>query len=236
MNLIKIQKIVFISTFISNILFLLLTTIAMLVYSGGTQFDPSIEHYLFFENFFSDLGRSIAFSGESNIVCQILFISALSIEGLSLLFYFIVIVPIFKEKKNIHILSILGSISGIICALGYIFIGIFPLDFNDVVHGTFSFIAFIATFFALVFYAIVILLDKSYPKYYGWIFIACSILSLGYIIIFFGGGTQTVLSNLTLQAISQKIIVYVQIITLAIQAIGSYFYLKKRHTLELTIN
>lgn len=67
-----------------NISFLILTTIAMLVYPGGIESDPTTVGYLFFTNFFSDLGRIIAFSGTSNLASRSLFVTALTIEGISL--------------------------------------------------------------------------------------------------------------------------------------------------------
>ncbi|HUT82081.1 MAG TPA: hypothetical protein VMZ29_12845 [Candidatus Bathyarchaeia archaeon] len=141
----------------------------------------------------------------------------------------------FKENKKTIWLSRLGTLSGIVAGLGYILLGFVSLDLNNVAHGTFTFIAFIGTFIALIFYLIAIFYTSSYPNVYAWLFITCSVLSLVYIIILFGGGSSGPLSNLTLQAISQKIIVYIQIIIFAIQSLASYFVIRK-NTTEIKID
>ncbi len=48
--------------------FLFLQIIAMLLYSGGTLFNPDTLHYSFIRNFLSDLGRSEGFSGNNNFL------------------------------------------------------------------------------------------------------------------------------------------------------------------------
>lgn len=235
MNLIKLQKIIYLLTFASNLLFIILTSIAMLTYPGGIQSDPTTTGYIFFKNFFSDLGRITAFSGDSNLISRTLFVLALLIEGLSLIAYFSFVLPLFKDNKKAIWLSRLGTLSGIVAALGYILLGMVPLDLHPIAHGTFTFIAFIGTFIALIFYLVAIFNTSSYPNGCAWLFIACSILSLTYIIILFGGGTSGPLSNLILQSISQKIIVYIQIIIFAVQALASYYVLQRKQN-RITID
>ncbi|MBN1329632.1 MAG: hypothetical protein JXA54_09180 [Candidatus Heimdallarchaeota archaeon] len=234
MNLIKIQRTIYLTTFVCNILFLILTTVAMLVYPGGIESDPSTIGYLFFKNFFSDLGRINTFSGASNSLGRLLFVLALTIEGISLLAYFLFVLPLFNENKKTIWLSRFGTLSGIVAALGFVLLGFVSLDLNAIAHGTFTFIAFIGTFIALIFYLAAIFHSSSYPNVYAWLFLICSFLSLVYIVILFGGGSSGPLSNLILQAISQKIIVYIQIVIFAIQALASYFVLRKK-SIEITI-
>jgi hypothetical protein len=47
----------------ASVQFLLLTAIAMLVYPGGAVYEPDASRYLFFRNFFSDLGATVTPSG-----------------------------------------------------------------------------------------------------------------------------------------------------------------------------
>jgi hypothetical protein len=51
----------------ASVQFLLLTAIAMLVYPGGAVYEPDASRYLFFRNFFSDLGATITPSGRPNL-------------------------------------------------------------------------------------------------------------------------------------------------------------------------
>jgi len=227
-KLFHFQRIAFLFTFFSSFFFFLLTTLAMVFYPGGTEEDPSKTHYLFFSNFFSDLGRTTVFDGATNFISRTLFIIALSFISLSLLALFFAIVPFFKANKTERALSALGTLGGTVSALGYFFLAIIPVDKKPIAHGTFTFIAFIATFFALLFYAIAILKAKYYPKSMAWIIIPTILISLGYLIILFNGGSEGMLANLTLQAISQKIIVYCQILAFLLFSLISYRFLLQR--------
>lgn len=122
----------------------------MLVYPGGTVIDGTLEKHYFLKNYFSDLGRINALNGEFNLSSRVLFIIALILVALVILFYFVTILPLFNEKSNTRWLSILGTIGGVFCAIAYIGIAIVPLDLNSVAHGTFVFISFTATLVALI--------------------------------------------------------------------------------------
>ena len=52
---------------VGSIQFIILTFIAMIFYEGGTYIDSSTTGYLFWHNYFSDLGRTVAHSGISNV-------------------------------------------------------------------------------------------------------------------------------------------------------------------------
>jgi hypothetical protein len=53
--------------------FVVLTTGAMALYAGGTQYDTAADHYEFFHNFLSDLGSTETFAGRSNYSSCVLF-------------------------------------------------------------------------------------------------------------------------------------------------------------------
>src|SRR5262245_40923343 len=61
--------------------FIVLTTIAMRVYAGGTVADQSSSGYDFFNNFFSDLGATYSWSGAPNRAASVLFGIALGSLG-----------------------------------------------------------------------------------------------------------------------------------------------------------
>lgn len=56
--------------------FVVMTLCAMLLYGGGTVTDPIRPGYSFFQNFFSDLGMTVASSGRSNLASLVLFVTA----------------------------------------------------------------------------------------------------------------------------------------------------------------
>ena len=83
------RQIAFILAMINCVQFLILTNIAMIFYPGGTFSDPNTNGYSFFGNLFSDLGRYIAHSGESNLISCLMYNSSLFIMGVLLIPYFI---------------------------------------------------------------------------------------------------------------------------------------------------
>lgn len=52
----------------------ILTSIAMFFYAGGTALNPNTSGYTFWANFFSDLGRTRAWSGRNNTISLIIWI------------------------------------------------------------------------------------------------------------------------------------------------------------------
>ncbi len=58
---------------LNGILFVALTTLAMLFYAGGSKFNINAGYYDFFQNYFSDLGRVAGFAGQENLVPMVLF-------------------------------------------------------------------------------------------------------------------------------------------------------------------
>nr|MDO8119047.1 hypothetical protein [Candidatus Sigynarchaeota archaeon] len=53
-----------------GIQFLILSSISMLTYPGGTKYDPTTIGYLFWNNMFSDLGRIVAHNGVINSIAS----------------------------------------------------------------------------------------------------------------------------------------------------------------------
>ena len=65
--------------------FFVLTIAAMFLYPGGAKYHLTAEHYLFLQNFFSDLGATRTYSGKPNMLCASLFIVALSFLGMAMI-------------------------------------------------------------------------------------------------------------------------------------------------------
>ncbi len=113
--------------------FVVVSAVAMLFYQGGTAWDDQALGYTFWLNMFSDLGRTVSYSGDSNTVSMILFNSALTFFGISLFAFYnglaktINGTPYFK-----YAVKIIGSIS----AAGMVIIGIAPDDILSDLHMT----------------------------------------------------------------------------------------------------
>ena len=115
-------------------LFVLLTVAAMFTYPGGTYTGELTKGYDFFRNFFSDLGRITVEGGKSNIVSAILFILALSIAGIGLIFFFIAFREFFKTDRIGRLLSLMGTIIGVASGLCFVGIACAPYDLFLDIH------------------------------------------------------------------------------------------------------
>ena len=69
---------------IGAIQFIIIPIIAMFFYGGGTAWDPAAEGYIFWQNFFSDLGRTFAYNSVENAISSLLFNGSLGLFGVAL--------------------------------------------------------------------------------------------------------------------------------------------------------
>ena len=109
--------------------FLIFPTVAMFFYGGGTPLDHSMEGYTFWENFLSDLGRTVAYSGVENSISSPLFNSSLGLFGLSLILLYSAMFRLIPS-----ILGWLTSLAGIASGIGMTIISLTPDDLYPVQH------------------------------------------------------------------------------------------------------
>jgi hypothetical membrane protein len=81
-------------------LFVVLTTVAMFLYPGGTFPMAATRGYLFFVNYFSDLGQTRTQSGTFNYPSMLLFTSAVLIVGMALAAFFLACSSFFKTRAT----------------------------------------------------------------------------------------------------------------------------------------
>lgn len=218
------QKNVFHYTFLGCGLFVILTVIAMFTYPGGLYTGEITAHYDFFHNFFSDLGRTTVEGGKSNLISAILFFFALSISGLALIGFFIVFRQFSRNDRTGNVLSLIGTIVGVISGLFFVVVACAPYDLFFDTHLQSVIWAFRTFFVAVSFYAYVIFRQNEYPRRYGWIFAAFAIFLAAYIGLLEFGPEASTPSGLVIQATGQKIIVYVSIISAMAQSRLAYLY------------
>ncbi|MGD8506081.1 MAG: DUF998 domain-containing protein [Candidatus Bathyarchaeota archaeon] len=171
--------------------FLLLTLLAALLYPGG---------YDYFGYYFSDLGAVEARNGEPNLISRSLFFMALTIIALSLIPFWLIIHRLFRESTIERILSILGSVLGLLSSPFTIGVGLFPIDTQLETHFIVTLILVSLFALASLLYSIAITLNKNYPNYLGlmpFILLAISVASFA-----------TSLSDPSLGAFLQKIVAY----------------------------
>lgn len=206
----------------AGIQYVVLTIVAMFLYPGGTHRNAETIGYRFTENFLSDLGRLTTFGGENKIVTCIMYFWVLLAIGASTILMFTILRYIFREKKWTRILSIFMAITGIFAGLGLFGIGCAPSDFLYDIHMFFVFASFILLFISLFSLMICIYGTDRYPNLYAHILVLANLILGGYVLLmFYGPDPYTTDQGLMTQVVGQKIIVYLLIIILTIQAVGA---------------
>jgi len=203
----------------SSAQFFVLTTVAMVLYPGGAKFFRTADHYLFFQNFFSDLGASHSWSGQKNLPAEVLFIVALSCVGFALIGSsgaWKVIAP--RERRK-YSWAWAAQICAVLSGLCYIGIAATPwnlmIDLHNIfVKAAFSFLlGFIVCLSALQ-------TQAGWPNHFlatNYVYLA---LLFVYVSILFFGPKLDHPNGLAFQVVAQKIIVYTSILNLAYQALG----------------
>ncbi|MHA1746437.1 MAG: hypothetical protein ACTSWW_10585 [Promethearchaeota archaeon] len=210
-----VNKIGYITLF-GIIQFLVLSILAMIVFPGGTREDASIQGYSLTYNKFSDLGMWESYAGGSNLASFLLFNISLIIVGLSLLPYVIFSAKYFISQELPKYWVMVGEIAGIISCLGFILIGLTPRDLQLDLHHLGEYAAFLAIFIMSLTYMLFIFKDKDYPNKYTIVYAVCVICQLLYLFVVF----NVYVPSLAFDCITQKLIVYIQLVVFLIQSIG----------------
>ncbi|NHJ85904.1 MAG: hypothetical protein FK734_10610 [Asgard group archaeon] len=143
---------------------IIIFSLAIYYYPGGTYSDPDYVGFNFQETTISDLGRIIARNGEDNTISRALFMTGiLSMSAFcGILPIFLVI--IFTNRKSTKILSIIGAIFGIAQAGMYVALAFTPVDIDYKLHNKFIFSASAFLVATTIVYLIVFFMVKQYPK------------------------------------------------------------------------
>lgn len=211
----------FIFNIFGSIQFIILTLIAMLFYPGGTYFSISTTGYVFWYNYFSDLGRFLAHSGAPNLISFTIFTFTMSLWGLVQIPFYIAFLSFFKNSKRTNKLSKIGTLFGILTGTFFIAIAFTPSDILGFFHNLFVLLGFSSLFLTLSLYVYVLFLHETYPRFYGFtLALTHIVLIIYYIVIFFIPKFNT-LTELFIYVTGQKVIIYTLLISGIIQGYGA---------------
>ncbi len=197
----------------------------MVAYPGGSNYDKTLIHYNFSQNFFSDLGSTITPSGRNNTISNILFISALGGLGLVLIYFS----KIWRAMDtDVHKMNVIGYISKICLILtGISFIGIAFTPWNKYYtnHVLFEKTAFA---FLLAWTLLIIILQFQNLKIRKLLIanIIYFIVLGGYVYILFWGPKFGSDDGFEFQAVVEKVIIYLTVINIAFQGAGIQRFLR----------
>jgi hypothetical protein len=203
------------------VLFPILTTLAMLFYPGGTRSNPAAEGYRFFENFFSELGLSRSYSGAPQTASFLLFTTALTLAGAALVLYFCLAPSFFSQTTRLKILSLTGSVFGVVSGLAFIGVAFTPADLYLGPHALFVQLAFLTILIAQIFYAPAIFFHPGFPNLYAWVNALFALLLGVYVWLLFNGPDPGSESGLVIQVTGQKIIAYAAVASVFTTAYGA---------------
>ena len=207
-------------------IFVILNIIAMLSYPGGTFLDDTTVGYSFTRNFLSDLGRTLSYPGEVNFISSQLFNMALILSGVVFANFYLHVRKIFTAD-NQQTLALIGSFFGVLGGLSLAGVGLTPADLYLDLHMICATWLFRFFFVASLCYSMVIFRHSQFENKYSMGYLVFTFSILLYIIISeLGPSPKEVPCALTLQVVSQKMILLILMSAIYIQTMG----LKKLHS------
>jgi hypothetical protein len=210
--------------------FVVLTTLAMLTYAGGSFDNHSVEGYSFTHDFLSNLGMLTALSGKPNWISATLFFISLAAAGACLVMFVILFPRFFQSSHLQKTLSLSGSIFGVLAGISFIGIAFAPADIARPAHVQFVMWAFRLFPLAVLCYVPVMFVDQHYPKVYAWVFTVFCLMLIGYYVLITNGPAFSSPQGLVIQAVGQKIIAYASIVSIFIQSLGANRFLRESST------
>ncbi len=199
--------------------FVVVTILAMLVYAGGSAFDPAATGYSFTQNFFSDLGRTVAFDGAANTLASVLFTYALICVGVALAAFGVAVRRLGVGARGARLTAAVVTVTAVVSGVAYIGIACTPYDMAPNAHSRFVDFAF---GFLLVFVIGLggLEIRAGWPRGLVVANLAYAAFLTVYVYLLFWGPSTDTTGGLFIMVVAQKIIVYGSIVNLGWQAYG----------------
>ena len=205
-------------------IFVVLNIIAMLSYPGGTYLDDATVSYSFTRNFLSDLGRTLSYPGEVNFLSAQLFNMTLILAGVVFANFYLHVRKIFTAQRT---LALIGSFFGVLGGLSLAGVGLTPADLYLDLHIICANWLFRFFFVASLCYSLVIFRHPQFENKFAMGYLVFTFSILIYILISeLGPDPKVNQFALTLQVVSQKMILLILMGAIYIQTMG----LKKLHS------
>jgi hypothetical membrane protein len=187
--------------------FVVLTGCAMVLYRGGTWYDPTAAHYELAHNFFSDLGRTRGFTGAPNYASAALFGLALASVGAALVGFAWTWRGFAFARERARGLGHASAIIGTTCGLALVGVACSPFDLALRAHN----LLVIAAFGQLMIYVALLTIVMWRNGIAG----TRLAVNLGYLalvtayfgLVLFGPSLGTPRGH-TIQVVGQKLVVY----------------------------
>lgn len=197
---------------------LMLTAASVLSYPGGTVHDESTRTYSFTHNFLSDLGSTVAFNGQRNVVGAVLFSVSVLIMVLVLAGSIVVTVRSLSATPRARSFARLAAVAGVLVCAGFLGVALTPADRAWRLHMAFSMLAFRSFPVATALLAIATARDARFrPRAtVGWI--TLTIVLAGLIAMSHLGPSADTEHGLVTQVITQKIMAISVLVVLWVES------------------
>ncbi len=184
--------------------YIIVCVILMILYQGGSLFAPKTLHYVFDQNYLSDLGRTTFFSGNNNPYWFVYSITLFLVGIGTFLFFYLTSKAVMQNRKMII------WFFALISALGYIGIAISPVDTHfkqHIISGQFAYFSFLFATLSLNF-----LMDrKNYRNIFIWLLLLNLLLIAFLSLSLFGPHSSEGIWALSLKTIAQKVMTVAQL-------------------------
>jgi hypothetical protein len=200
-----------------------------------THLNFKSESYSLSHNFLSGLGGLTTVGGESNTASAIIFNSSMVLIGATLiLFYrrFKDVFPALNDSLKSIYFSKLAKPLGVVAGVLYAGVGLIPHDFHFAAHVFCAQYAFLTLFFLGILHCLTIYHSKHINNRYALGYVVFLVVLLIYLYLMFfgpsiGPGVNFTESDLMLQVIAQKSIVFTFILSILIQVYGFHKLLNR---------
>ena len=201
-------------------LFIVFNVFAMFFYPGSTYLNNLSTGYSFTQNFLSDLGRTLTFSGEVNFLSSRLFNMSLILAGGIFSLFYLHVRKVFN-LENQRALAFIGSFFGLLGGLSMMGVGLTPADLYLEIHIVCATWLFRFFFVASLCYSIVIFRHAQFENKFAAGYLVFTFSILLYILVSeLGPDPKISQFSLMLQVVSQKIILLILMVAIYIQTLG----------------
>ena len=199
---------------IATVIAAILTIVAMFAYPGGTALDATTHGYRFHQNFLSDLGMTISFSGRPNRLGATLFIVSVSLIALALLACLAVLVKLLATTTVTRRLARGAAVIGGLACMALIGVAATPENEVMALHVQFTRWAFRAFPIVALLLALATSRDRRFRRRatIAWLGLTAGLVA--YVLMMEWGPSMNTNSGLTFHVIAQKSIVAVGLVAL----------------------
>lgn len=202
--------------------FVIFNIIAMWIYPGGTYQNSELDTYMFTQNYFSDLGRTLTMDNTQNFYSAFVFNLSLTMIGLLMCLFYFYLPNLFRENVTAHNLAKIASIIAITSGVAFAGVGFTPSDIYLDEHMFFVKWAFRSFLIVALLFIIAIYKAPEWKNKYALIYIGFASILFGYVLIMeFGPNGKDSMEGLVTQVVAQKTIVIAFVVSVYFKSKGA---------------